>query len=170
MTEASDRHEALAVYLNDHLAGSTGGLELAKRMAETYRDGELGTFLDQLVREVDEDRETLKQAMLRLGIEESTITQAMAWAGEKLARLKPNDSLLAPSLAKRLIELETMSLGVEGKLSLWRALERAGISAGLDLPKLVERATKQREGLERHRREAAATVLAVDPVAAGQRS
>jgi len=159
MSKADERRDALATYLNDHLAGASGGLELARRMADRYRDGELGGFLDQLVREIEEDRDALREAMERLEIPENGIKQALAWAGEKVSRLKPNDAFLSPSRLSRLIEFEAMALGVEGKLSLWRSLESAGVSAGLDLPRLIERAVTQREGLERHRREAAAAVL-----------
>jgi hypothetical protein len=159
MSQQDDRQEALATYLNDHLAGASGGLELARRLADRYRDGEAGVFLDQLVREIEQDRDALRGAMERLEIPENNIKQAMAWAGEKVSRLKPNDAFLSPSRLSRLIELEAMALGVEGKLSLWRSLESAGVSAGLDLPRLIERAIAQREGLERHRREAASAVL-----------
>lgn len=159
MSQPDERQDALATYLNDHLAGASGGLELARRLAERYRDGEAGVFLDRLVREVEQDRDMLREAMQRLGIPESGIKQALAWAGEKVSRLKPNDAFLSPSRLSRLIELEAMALGVEGKLSLWRSLESAGIAAGLDLPRLIDRAVAQRDGLERHRREAAAAVL-----------
>jgi hypothetical protein len=162
MSQPDDRRDALATYLNDHLAGATGGLELAQRLAERYRDGEAGVFLDGLVREVEEDRDALREAMEKLGIPENTIKQALAWAGEKVSRLKPNDAFLSPSRVSRLIELEAMALGVEGKLSLWRSLESAGVSAGLDLPRLIERAVAQRDGLERHRREAAAAAFGED--------
>ena len=159
MSESDDRREALATYLNDHLAGATGGLELARRLADRYRDGEAGVFLDQLAREVEQDRDALREAMERMGIPESGIKQALAWAGEKVSRLKPNDAFLSPSRLSRLIELEAMALGVEGKLSLWRSLESAGVSVDLDLPRLIERAIAHREGLERHRREAVAAAL-----------
>jgi hypothetical protein len=159
MSEQDERREALETYLNDHLAGATGGLELARRLADRYRDGQAGAFLDQLAREVEQDRDMLKEAMERLEIPENKIKQGMAWAGEKVSRLKPNDAFLTPSRLSRLIELEAMALGVEGKLSLWRSLESAGVSAGLDVPRLIERAVAQREGLERHRRDAASAVL-----------
>jgi hypothetical protein len=31
-------HDLLGIYLNDHLAGATGGLELARRMAASHPD------------------------------------------------------------------------------------------------------------------------------------
>jgi hypothetical protein len=47
----------LAIYLNDHLAGATAGLELARRARGSNRDTELGEFLERLTGEIEEDRE-----------------------------------------------------------------------------------------------------------------
>ena len=47
----------LGIYLNDHLAGSTGGVELVKRAARSNRESELGEFLATLAVEIGEDRE-----------------------------------------------------------------------------------------------------------------
>ena len=159
MSQPDDRRDHLATYLNDHLAGASGGLELAERLAERYPEGQMGAFLERLAREIEDERAALKEAMERLDIPENSIKQALAWAGEKVGRLKPNDAFVSPSPLSRLIELEAMALGVEGKLSMWRSLEIAGIDAGLDLPLLIEQAAAQREALEQYRREAAASVL-----------
>ncbi len=51
--------------------------------------------------------------------------------------------------------LESMMLGVSGKLSLWRALERVAdrypAIAATDLDELIRRATLQRDTLEEER-------------------
>jgi hypothetical protein len=156
----SDPGKNLGVYLNDHLAGSTGGLQLASDMAERHKDDELGPFLQQLVQDIGEDREALLSAMVTLGVEKNPIKQGVAWAGEKLGRLKLGDSPTSAEAANDLLEFETMSLGVEGKRCGWVALQRAGISGGLDLPRLIERAETQRDGLEQHRLQLAARALA----------
>ena len=44
----------LSVYLNDHLAGSTNGIELAKRTAKENIGTPLGDWLDELTRELEE--------------------------------------------------------------------------------------------------------------------
>ena len=41
---------------------------------------------------------------------------------EKLGRLKPNGQILGYSPLSRLVELETLALGITGKRSLWEAL------------------------------------------------
>lgn len=152
----------LGIYLNDHLAGSTLGRELAKRTLGANRGTELGTLLEWLVPEVVEDRETLRSIMLRLEVREDPVKRAVAFAGERAGRLKLNGQLRGYSPLSRLVELEGLALGIEGKASLWRSLR------ALDDPRLAEfaldgldaRARAQREALEPHRIEAARTAFA----------
>ena len=113
----------LPIYLNDHYAGSTLGLELAKRAAKN-NDGnaEFGPALAALATEIDEDRDELKRIMERLGVSEDRIKAGLFWMGEKVGRLKPNGELLQFSPLSRVVELEGLITGVGGKLSLWRTL------------------------------------------------
>lgn len=154
----------LSIYLNDHLAGATAGLELVRRSEGSNRGSELGRALAQLCHEILEDRERLREIMSALEVEEDRLKQAAAWSGEKLGRLKPNGELnpAAYSPLSRLIELEGLSTGVSGKLFLWRNLERAlgDRLAPFDLPELITRAESQLDRLEHHRRETAAEALA----------
>ncbi|MDX6728518.1 MAG: transaldolase [Baekduia sp.] len=151
----------LGIYLNDHLAGSTGGLELTKRAAGEHQDTELGRFLSTLLDDIAEDRKVLESLMSGLGITPNPAKQAAAWAAEKAGRLKPNGEVRGTSPLTPLVELETLSLGVEGKRLMWLALSEVP-----DLPlsserlaELVARAQQQREGVERYRREAARQAL-----------
>ena len=152
----------LGIYLKDHLAGSTGGLELAKRAAGEHDGTPLGTFLAQLRDEIAEDRRTLEELMDQLGVPADRAKVAVAWAGEKAGRLKLNGELRGRSPLTPLVELETLSIGIEGKRLMWLALD-----AVPELPlsrerldDLVARAEHQREGVEFHRREAARSALA----------
>ncbi len=113
----------LPIYLNDHYAGSTLGVELAKRAAKN-NDGnaEFGRPLARLASEIDEDRESLKRIMDRLDVSEDRIKASIFWLGEKVGRLKPNGELLQFSPLSRVVELEGLITGVSGKLSLWRTL------------------------------------------------
>jgi hypothetical protein len=99
--------------------------------------------------------------MSGLGITPNPAKQAAAWAAEKAGRLKPNGEVRGTSPLTPLVELETLSLGVEGKRLMWLALSEVD-----DLPlsserlaELVARAQQQREGVERYRREAARQAL-----------
>ena len=113
----------LPIYLNDHYAGSTLGLELAKRAAKNNRDNtEFGPALATLTTDIDEDRDALKRIMDRLDVSEDRIKATLFWMGEKVGRLKPNGELLQFSPLSRLVEIEGLITGVSGKLSLWRAL------------------------------------------------
>jgi N-acetylglucosamine kinase-like BadF-type ATPase len=49
----------LDIYLSDHLAGATVGVELARRAAKSNRGTPTGEFLESLHREISEDRRTL---------------------------------------------------------------------------------------------------------------
>jgi hypothetical protein len=113
----------LPIYLNDHYAGSTAGVELAKRAANNSRDNaEFGPALAALASEIDEDRDSLKRIMDRLDVSEDRIKASIFWLGEKVGRLKPNGELLQFSPLSRVVELEGLITGVGGKLSLWRTL------------------------------------------------
>ena len=113
----------LPIYLNDHYAGSTLGVELAKRAAKNNRgNAEFGPALATLASEIDEDRDALKRIMDRLDVSEDRIKASIFWLGEKVGRLKPNGELLQFSPLSRVVELEGLITGVSGKLSLWRTL------------------------------------------------
>jgi hypothetical protein len=148
----------LAIYLNDHLAGATGGLELVKRAAGSNEGTELGAFLEHLGAEIQADRESLIEAMDRLEISRDRMKVTGGWLAEKAGRLKLNGQLLGYSPLSRVVELEGLHIGISGKLACWQALRQANVAelADFDLDRLVERAERQLAELEPHRREAAA--------------
>src|SRR4051794_39303821 len=110
----------LAIYLNDHLAGASFGTSLARRIGS--RDDAYGPPVAKIADEIAEDRRALEELMQRLGVGRDHVKAAVAWVGEKAERVKPNGELLRTSPLSRMEELEMLSLGVEGKASLWRAL------------------------------------------------
>jgi hypothetical protein len=146
----------LAIYLNDHLAGATAGLELVRRARGSNAETPLGDYLDRLATEIAEDRESLIETMKRLGVRRDPIKIVAAWSGEKMGRLKLNGQLTGYSPLSRVIELEGLHLGITGKLELWRTLQRTNEQRlrGIDLDALIKRAEAQRRGLAPHRRTA----------------
>ena len=151
----------LAIYLNDHMAASTGAIELARRVAASNRGTSYGETLAALQAEIEEDRAALAGIMKRLGVRVDRARTAVGWGAEKLGRLKLNGQLTGYSPLSRLEELEILALGVHGKLLLWQALERVG---DLDIPEaeleeLINRARSQRRRLERQRLHAATEAL-----------
>lgn len=157
----NDRY--LAVYLNDHHAGSVVGVELSKRAASSNEGNEYGAFLSELAQEIAEDRAALERIMERFGVKEDKVKSGAAFVGEKLGRLKPNAQLTGYSPLSRVVELEGLTLAVTGKLALWRALRNVSDSdERLDpeeLDALIVRAEQQQEGLEQHRLSAVAEAL-----------
>jgi hypothetical protein len=153
-------NELLGVYLNDHLAGAAAGVELAEKLAAGNEGTPLGTALAAVAQEIKEDKEALEGMIERLGIGKSPVKQAAGWVFEKVTRLRFNRQLTGSEELTRLLETETLSLGIEGKLVLWRALQgSAGLGAelgGVDFDRLIARARQQREALEPHRLAAAA--------------
>jgi hypothetical protein len=141
------------IYLNDHLAGSTFGLELARRTRSANRGTEFEAPLDELVEEIAADRRELEVIIERLGAPRDQMKVGAGWLAEKVGRLKPNGRLTGYSPLGRLLELEALSGGVNAKLGLWRALRRT-VSAEprLDearLDELIARAESQLERLAR---------------------
>lgn len=138
----------LAIYLNDHLAGATAGVELARRLrAGNEADPEMGEPLARICAEIEADRKTLERLIAELGIPRNAVKPAVAWLGEKLGRLKPNGQLRGYSPLSRLLELEALHIGITGKKRLWESLGRSlGESVdGFDFGRLAERAAAQRE-------------------------
>jgi len=115
--------DPLTRYLQDHLAGSVAALQLM----ETLADHERGLPLEQKLRglhaEVTEEQERLMAILARLGGEESSLKQVAAWLTEKLHRGRLALVERADPALARLTGLESLALGLQGKLALYRALE-----------------------------------------------
>jgi hypothetical protein len=161
---ATEGEKFLAIYLQDHHAGSTGGLELAKRTRGANRENDFGTALAQLAAEINDDRRQLERLMTRLGVDPDRLKSSLAWTLEKLGRLKLNGQLTGYSPLSRLVEIEGLITGVNGKLSLWRNLRDIAADEPrldpADLDRLVERAESQLETLHELRGRAALQAFA----------
>jgi hypothetical protein len=147
--------KGLETYLSDHLGGATAGVELSKKISSEYAKTTFGPFLAELAQEIEQDKATLEELMERLGIQRSPVKEATSWVAEKVSRLKLSDTMTGDQDLKRLLEFEMLSLGIEGKASMWRALIEVSPShvelAATDLAGLAKRAESQRANLENHR-------------------
>lgn len=153
----------LAIYLNDHLAGATGGVELARRLADAHPTGDWAPRLRLLANDTAEDRAALITVMERLDVGVDQIKVALGWVAEKVGRLKFNGRLFSRSPLSDLIELEAMLMGVRAKAAGWRTLtavaerdERLPVG---ELEGLLSRANGQIELLEGMRAEAARQIF-----------
>lgn len=145
----------LETYLQDHRAGAAMGADLAHRLADENQGTTYEGFLVTLAQEIEDDVAALDQIMGRFAVTAPTLKIAAAKVGEKLGRLKPNERLTGYSPLSRVLELEALRAGVQGKLALWDALAQLAATDGrLDAEQIAGlqvKAQKQLEGLrEQH--------------------
>jgi hypothetical protein len=141
----ADRHRHLGIFLNDHLAGSTGAVGRARATRDANEGTEFFEPLAALCREIEEDRSSLESLMDDLGIGRSRVKTTLVGLGEKAGRLKPNGQLRGYSPLGRVIDLEVLLLGITGKLRLWTLLgDLLEGETSRDLATLAHRAEAQR--------------------------
>ncbi|MFD0687458.1 hypothetical protein [Actinomadura fibrosa] len=144
---ANEARASLGIYLNDHLAGAAGGVELARRVARVHRGSDGAERLARLAEEIAADRGALLSIAGALGIPVRRYKSVAMWGAEKAARLKLNGRLRTRAPLSDLIELEALRLAVEGKAAGWRTLlvladREPDLDAGA-LRLLLERAESQ---------------------------
>ncbi|MEV0676475.1 SRPBCC family protein [Actinosynnema sp. NPDC050436] len=149
----------LGVYLNDHLAGATANVELARRAARTE------PRLRGLVRELAEDRAALLRVMAERGVPVRRHKVALGRLGELAGRLKLNGALVTRSPLSDLVELEALELGIEGKAALWQALRTLPDADTFD--GLLDRARAQARLVQEIRLDAASGALSARTDRAG---
>ena len=153
---------SVTTYLNDHLAGSVGAIELVERAIEENAGTLLARRLEEILKEIRKDQAVLQDLIERLGSKENRLKKAGAWLAEKAGRVKLGGTGEPGELA-RLELLETLAMGIHGKRALWRALRvvalRYPVLQGVDLDLLERRAVEQHDRVEEWRLEAAREVL-----------
>lgn len=154
----------LGIYMNDQLALGALWRELARRSQRNNNGTELGDALTRVSTSIAEDVETFQRIMHRLGIRINPIKFGLAVAAERLGRLKLNGQMRTYSPLSRFEELDILAMGIEGKKLLWATLrDLAGLASRLpdiDFDELIERAERQRAGLEPFRARAGTDALA----------
>ncbi len=96
------------VYLNDHLAGSTIGSDLAEQIREMGHNTPLGDVMSTIHGEIETDRQTLTDLMERMEIPVNPVKQAGAWVAEKVGRVKFSGLTSDPELGC-FLALESLS-------------------------------------------------------------
>lgn len=153
----------LASYLNDHLAGAVVAMELLEHLERAHLGESVGRFISELKADITADRHELEELMSQHNIPASLPRKAAAWLSEKGIQLKVR---LADPGAGALYLLETLdalSVGIEGKRLLWRAISAASVPglADSEYTRLQERAEEQRSRVEAIRLDAAKSALAI---------
>lgn len=145
---------ALGTYLNDHLGGAAFGSDLARKL-ESEGDASLKADMAEVAPEIEADRETLAGLMDQLEMTQNPVKQVTGWVAEKVGRVKLSGMSSGDEDLGTFLSLEALSLGIEGKRSLWVALQEVqSLDPRLqevDLPTLITRAESQRGVVERHR-------------------
>ena len=155
--------DLLAIYCNDHLAASVGGIELVRRMVSKHRGTEHEQPLTELLAQLREENRSLQTQMQNMGFPVRHWKVAALWVGEKLSRGKLNGRLLSRSPLSDLVEFEFLASAVRGKRSGFETLRGvAEVEPRLDsaeLDRLIEQANGQYEWLSDARRQVAAAVF-----------
>ena len=140
-------------YLNDHLAGSISALELIAHWVEVHKGEPLGSFFVEIEREIKADQDMLRDVMRTLGVEESKVRQAAAWAAEKVGRARLMIAGDEQGSLGLVLTLEGLIMGVTGKKLLWHALAAAKLSRlnSYNFEQLQRRAEQQIERIEAER-------------------
>jgi hypothetical protein len=138
-------------YLNDHLAGASAGTALARRIWRANRRTQWGPVLEQVADTIEQDLAVLEQVRAAAGVSGGDLKKTAALLAERAGRLKLNRHLLTYSPLSRVLELEALISGIQGKQRLWVALRTATPShpewSDFDFAALEQRATEQSETL-----------------------
>ena len=126
---------------------------LAQRTARTHAGTPAEIPLGELAEEIAADRRTLIDLQHRLGLRRSGLKAGVGWLAQKLALLKLSPLMTRDTALGRFLELESLSLGIAGKLALWDTLaDSLGSNpGGIDLRELVRRGQRQRSVVEYYR-------------------
>jgi hypothetical protein len=144
--------DLLAIYLNDHLAASAGGVALARRVAGS-RSGPTADAMRRLEQQLTEDRDALVSIAQRLGVRRTFYKEPVAVVAERLGRLKPNGAVVRRSPLSDVVEYEGLALAIDANRAVWRTLRgltatRSELDAA-ELDALIARVGEQAEQVER---------------------
>jgi hypothetical protein len=153
--------DALATYLQDHLAGAIHAIELLEAMQKRHTGDSLSDFAGALLVEIEADRSVLRDLAERAGAGSSGVKGLTAWITEKVSRIKLSDQ---DAISFGTFEaLEFLVLGIHGKWALWRALALLAPNnsrlQGVDFGRLRARAEMQEAQVDQRRLEIARVVF-----------
>ncbi|MBK1880940.1 hypothetical protein JIN85_00855 [Luteolibacter pohnpeiensis] len=139
-------------YLNDHLAGATGALQLLEDLANRKNAPDDTSFYRNLRLQVKSDFDQLTRLLKTLNMSQNRLAQASGDLSMKVGRLKMMWDGLNPPELGFMEALEMLELGICGKKLLWVALQEiqphCPAIADVDFSSLIESANTQREELE----------------------
>ena len=120
--------------------------------------------MGSIATQVEEDRQTLLDLMERMGTSKNPVKQTLGWVAEKASRAKFSGIASREPEHGAFMAIESLTLGVEGKKSMWTALKEVTsqypVLASTNLDELIDRAEAQHTALERERVAAGVRALA----------
>ena len=128
-TATSRKRQALIAYLRDHLSGADMAIRVVHRLGSTHRGTEDGTLFRRLSKELEEDRSIVKSLLKRLGASRRSIKRVASYASGIALSVTAGGP---PGHLSLLRTLEALSIGVQGKRCLWRALQNLSWVPPLD--------------------------------------
>ena len=155
------KRRALIAYLRDHLSGADMAIRVVRRLGSTHRGTEDGTLFRRLSEELEEDRSIVKSLLKRLGASRRSIKRVASYASGTALSVTAGG---APGDLSLLRTLEALSIGVQGKRCLWRALQNLNWVPplnGVNFVELEAKAVRQWEAIEERRRVSVAQTFAL---------
>lgn len=153
--------EPLVTYVNDHLGGAQIAIQLLEAMRDQQENERFREFARSLLPEIQADDGTLHSIAENIDASPGVAKQVGGWLLEKVSRLKLGHT--GSTDFEMFESLELLALGIQGKLSLWKALQAASrLDSRLreyDFGDLINRAHQQFDKVENQRLDLAQTVL-----------
>jgi len=155
---------ALSTYLREHLSGSDAATQLVERLRKTHAGTEDGRLFGTLFEEFQHEREVVEAVLASLGASGRSAKRLAANASASVLKLTAGGEPGALSLFRT---LEGLSIGVQGKRCLWRALRGLDLAAPAPgssrFAELESLAVRQWEALERRRLSLVSATFAAEP-------
>ncbi|GEK79188.1 hypothetical protein [Agrococcus baldri] len=120
--DASDAHDHLAAYLNEHLLASEGGLHAFRAAARTWEGTPHERTLLALADEIARDRKDLAVLIDRLGYRPAGWKRLLTLAFRAGGSANPINFLRMRGGSMAQLELDVLTGMVRAKLSMWDAL------------------------------------------------
>lgn len=154
--------DPLAVYLSDHLAGSRAAIDLLEFVRDQHEGEPMSLFATHMLIQIESDRAILKDLVEQFEVKRAgAVKEALASVGEKASHVMMRQH--AGGGLGTFRALESVALGILGKLALWHTLAdiaaRDSRLASVDYDRLIARAKAQHAEVEEQRLRYARLVL-----------
>jgi len=150
---SSRRRDALVAYLRDHLSGSDVATRVVLRLASTDESADDPALFRLLAEEFEQERSVVRALLIQLGASGRSIKRAAGFASGTALSVTAGGQPGDPGLFRT---LEALSIGVQGKRCMWRALQALqpplAIVHGMGFVELEAQAVRQWEAIEKRRR------------------